>query len=127
MGNSTAFLGGPWRALTVAGLLASGALALLVAMATLASAQGTGCPSGLPLSPPPANDNYASSTSVSVPSTTAGNNNCATMEPMENVPCCSITRSIWYEFTAPGNGLGEANTCGSGFDTVLGVYDGTSP
>ena len=34
--------------------------------------------------------------------------------------------SIWYRFTAPGNGFLSVTTQGSNFDTLLGVYSGTA-
>jgi hypothetical protein len=35
-------------------------------------------------------------------------------------------RSIWYQWTAPSTGSATVTTAGSGFDTVMGVYTGTS-
>ncbi len=34
--------------------------------------------------------------------------------------------SIWYRFTAPGNGVLSVTTRGSDFDTLLGVYSGSA-
>ena len=34
--------------------------------------------------------------------------------------------SIWYRFTAPGNGVLSVTTQGSNFDTLLGVYSGSA-
>jgi len=34
--------------------------------------------------------------------------------------------SLWWRWTAPGNGPVSVDTSGSGFDTLLGVYTGTS-
>lgn len=34
--------------------------------------------------------------------------------------------SVWYSWTAPSTGVAEINTFGSGFDTVLAVYTGSS-
>src|SRR5439155_9944704 len=35
--------------------------------------------------------------------------------------------SLWYTFTAPSDGTLALDTLGSSFDTVLGVYTGSSP
>jgi PASTA domain len=34
--------------------------------------------------------------------------------------------SVWYRWTAPAGGLAILSTCGSGFDTLLAAYTGTS-
>ena len=34
--------------------------------------------------------------------------------------------SVWYSWTAPFDGIATFNTTGSSFDTLLGVYVGTS-
>jgi pre-peptidase len=31
---------------------------------------------------------------------------------------------VWFKWTAPGSGTATVNTLGSGYDTVLTVYDG---
>ncbi len=36
------------------------------------------------------------------------------------------TKSVWYEWTATANGELQVTTAGSNFDTLLGVYTGTS-
>jgi hypothetical protein len=36
------------------------------------------------------------------------------------------THSVWYRWQAPGNGTATFTTAGSGYDTVLAVYTGTS-
>jgi subtilisin family serine protease len=38
----------------------------------------------------------------------------------------TATRSIWWTWTAPGAGVATVSTAGSGIDTVLAVYTGTS-
>src|SRR5204863_391183 len=35
-------------------------------------------------------------------------------------------KSVWYSWTAPASGQATINTAGSSFDTLLGVYRGTS-
>ena len=34
--------------------------------------------------------------------------------------------SVWYKWTAPVTGTATVSTAGSNFDTLLGVYKGTS-
>jgi hypothetical protein len=75
---------------------------------------------------PPANDSFATRALVTTAGAT-GTNVEATTEPGE--PCqrpdgaCAGT--VWWSFTAPASGWYEVNTAGSGFDTVLNVYQGT--
>ena len=37
-----------------------------------------------------------------------------------------MSGAIWWQWTAPASGTVEVNTFGSDFDTVLGVYTGSS-
>jgi 5-hydroxyisourate hydrolase-like protein (transthyretin family) len=79
----------------------------------------------------PANDAFASPLSISgIPVTVAGSNVGATLEPGEPRPlvaeiCGAGHASVWYEWTAAADGLVEANTFGSTFNTVLAVWIGT--
>src|SRR5439155_7997661 len=41
-------------------------------------------------------------------------------------PCGAIGATLWYKFTTSAQGLVEANTFGSDYDTVLAAYTGTS-
>jgi hypothetical protein len=78
--------------------------------------------------PAPANDNFANATvltgtSISVTGTNIG----ATKQPGEpNLAGNRGGASVWYSWTAPGSGTVSLNTHGSNFDTLLGVYTGTS-
>ena len=77
----------------------------------------------------PANDNFASATTISGSSgSLSGSNVGATMETGETKPSTqsSSTGSVWYKWTAPASGNVTFDTIGSGFDTVLGVYTGTA-
>lgn len=78
----------------------------------------------------PANDNYYEATPLpgSFSVTTTGNNVGATSEPGEPVHAnvASGNASVWWTWTAPSNGGVVIHTDGSSFDTVLGVYTGTS-
>ena len=77
----------------------------------------------------PANDNFASridlgsATSVTTNATSAA----ATSEVSEPQHAGYLAaRSIWWKWTAPSTGLVSISTAGSGFDTLLGVYRGSS-
>ena len=58
----------------------------------------------------------------------SGGNVGATMEASEPVPSAQplSTGSVWYKWTAPASGSATFDTIGSDFDTILGVYTGTS-
>jgi len=80
--------------------------------------------------PAPANDNFASAQVISGCSgTVTGSNAGATREvgePNHSPDNGGGNRSIWYQWTAPSTGSATITTAGSGFDTVMGVYTGTS-
>jgi hypothetical protein len=81
-----------------------------------------------PASNAPANDNFASATTLSGSTiSVAGTNSSATKEPGEpNHGGNAGGRSVWYRWTAPSAGTVTIDTHGSNFDTLLGVYTGTS-
>lgn len=54
-----------------------------------------------------------------------GTNVNATIELDEPSPA-ALGASVWYEWTAPANGLVKFSTRGSRFDTALAVYTGTN-
>jgi hypothetical protein len=78
--------------------------------------------------PTPPNDNFSAAQLLSglqgtIQGTTAG----ATREPGEpNHANSPGNASIWYRWVAPENGILTLDTSGSGFDTLLAVYTGTS-
>lgn len=74
----------------------------------------------------PVNNNFANAIAVALSSTTNGTNIGATEEIGEAADSCSGSRGIWYKFTAASNGLVVFDTVGSGFDTVLSVWTGSS-
>lgn len=80
--------------------------------------------------PIPANDNFASAQTISGCSgSVSGTNVNATREPGEDIhspDLLSSHRSIWFSWTAPSTGTATITTAGSNFDTVLGVYTGSS-
>jgi Ca2+-binding RTX toxin-like protein len=74
--------------------------------------------------PAPTNDSFANAEPL--PSTSSGmaggDNVGATADVGEPHP----GNSIWYSWTAPADGTYKFDTVGSNFDTVLGVYTGSS-
>jgi len=79
--------------------------------------------------PPPANDDFAnrtvlvSSGSISI----AGRNASATTQASEpTIAGDVVSRSVWWEWTAPFTGPVTVTTAGSSFDTLLGVFTGTA-
>ena len=74
-------------------------------------------------------DNFAEASSI--PSTSSFTLNAsssqATRETSEPAHAGqTATKSLWWKWTAIGNGRLQVNTKGSGFDTVLAVYTGSS-
>lgn len=76
----------------------------------------------------PANDMFANAQVISSASgTSAGSNTAATKETGEpNHAGNTGGKSIWYSWTAPAAGAVTIDTIGSSFDTLLGIYTGTS-
>ncbi|HUT37086.1 MAG TPA: choice-of-anchor D domain-containing protein, partial [Planctomycetota bacterium] len=76
----------------------------------------------------PANDHFANATAVSGTSgQTTGSNANATKETGEPDHAGNAGgRSVWWRWTAPSSGEATINTFGSGFDTLLAVYTGSS-
>ena len=78
--------------------------------------------------PTPPNDNFANAQVISNSSGTAsGTNIGATKESGEPNHAGNVGgKSVWYRWQAPGTGTVTITTAGSNFDTILGVYTGTS-
>src|SRR6185503_6779754 len=76
----------------------------------------------------PANDAFADAQLLSGPvAILAGRNLGATKEAGEpNHAGNTGGRSVWYRWSAPGNGDWIVDTAGSGFDTTLAVYTGST-
>src|SRR6185369_17222144 len=76
----------------------------------------------------PANDAFGSAVGLAGSAAIqAGRNLGATKEAGEpNHAGDAGGRSVWYRWTAPGNGAWVVDTAGSGFDTTLGVYTGNT-
>src|SRR6266480_1173799 len=77
---------------------------------------------------PPTNDAYANGQSLSGSTgSVSGSNVNATKETGEpNHGGDSGGHSVWYRWTAPASTLVTIDTIGSSFDTLLGVYTGSS-
>jgi hypothetical protein len=88
---------------------------------------------------PPANDNFSAAKGLNqsygyVAHTNSGNTTLATLEAGEPKPYSAIkdcgiygiSKSIWFKMTPNSNGQIKVSTEGSSFDTVLGLYKGSS-
>ncbi len=94
---------------------------------------GSGPPPSTPPPPPPPaappNDDFADAVNLGSGSTAtrSGTNVAATSEPGEPQPSADRGgASVWYRWTAPTSGPVEVDLCGSGYDTLLSVYGGSS-
>jgi hypothetical protein len=80
--------------------------------------------------PPDDNDNFASArVLVGCVGSVTGTNLNATREsgePNHAPDNNGGTHSVWYQWQAPSSGSVTITTAGSAYDTVLGVYSGTS-
>lgn len=76
----------------------------------------------------PGQDRFAGGQVISgTAGSVAGSNAGATKEAGEPDHAGNVGgKSIWYSWTAPGSGPATFDTIGSSFDTLLGVYTGTS-
>src|ERR1017187_1005458 len=76
----------------------------------------------------PANDSFASAAVITgISGATFGSSMGATKEPGEPIHAGNAGgASVWFRWVAPANGTVTFNTEGSSFDTLLGVYIGTS-
>lgn len=76
---------------------------------------------------PPANDDFASPTTITGPTgKTYGGNVRSTGEPGEPNHSSVPDRSVWFSWTAPESGTAVLNTRESNFDTTLSVYTGNA-
>jgi hypothetical protein len=78
---------------------------------------------GLNVRPRPANDDFPGQTLAGLPVSTTGSNVGATPEAFD--PLLGLD-SVWYTWTAPSSGSVHVDTCGSSFDTLLGVFTGST-
>jgi len=79
---------------------------------------------------PPANDNFSAAQVITGCSgSVTGTNVSATREtnePNHSPDNGGGSRSVWYQWQSPSTGSVTITTAGSGYDTVLGVYTGSS-
>ncbi|MBE2234386.1 MAG: hypothetical protein IAE85_12915, partial [Anaerolinea sp.] len=74
---------------------------------------------------PPANDERANAAAIALPFQGSQDVSGATVAPDDPPMGCGEgqnQRTVWYRFTAPGDGFVTLNTAGSDFDTVLAVW-----
>ena len=83
---------------------------------------------GMALAAPPPNDDFADAHAISgLAGTVEGTNVEATYELDEPDHAAEPpTVSVWYRWTAPGDGAVTFDLCGSDFDTILAVYTGSA-
>jgi hypothetical protein len=76
----------------------------------------------------PENDDFAGATVLTGASVTAaGSNVGATSQPGEPNHAGELGgKSVWWRWTAPSSGIVDVSTSGSGFDTLLAIYTGSS-
>ena len=77
----------------------------------------------------PANDNFANATVISGSSgTVSGSNVGATVQSGEPLlqTYSYANNTVWWAWTAPASGTVVFSTSGTGFDTVMGIYIGSS-
>jgi hypothetical protein len=75
----------------------------------------------------PANDNFLNAIAISAGQTLTGTSVGAIKELGEPNHGGRVGgASVWWKFTAPGNGKVAITTAGSNYDTVLGVYTGSA-
>jgi hypothetical protein len=82
-----------------------------------------------PPPPAPANDAFSAATAISAAtngSATGATSNATKESGEPNHAGNAGGASVWYRFTAPTSGSYTITTEGSGFDTLLGVYTGSS-
>jgi hypothetical protein len=79
---------------------------------------------------PPPNDNFANAQVISSCSGTVNGTNIGATseanEPNHSPDNGGGHKSVWYQWTATITGQATITTAGSGFDTVLGVYEGAT-
>ncbi len=82
-----------------------------------------------PAPPPtaPANDNFSNAVTLSSLAAVTGTTVAATHESGEpNHANAGSAASIWYSWTAPGDGTLDLKTEGSNYDTLLAAYSGSA-
>jgi hypothetical protein len=87
-------------------------------------------PPAPPAPSPPANDNFANAQVISGSTGSVNGLNVGatreTGEPVHSPDNVVSNRSVWYQWQVPASGCVTVTTAGSAFDTVLGVYTGST-
>jgi hypothetical protein len=87
-------------------------------------------PPAPPAPSPPANDNFVNAQIISGSAGSVSGLNVGatreTGEPVHSPDDVVSNRSVWYQWQVPASGCVTITTAGSAFDTVLGVYTGSS-
>jgi hypothetical protein len=81
----------------------------------------------VPTAPPPANDHCASATVLMAPFPVSGSENTSGADSAgDPVSACGLGNghSVWFAYTATGNGTATFSACGSDYDTVASVWTG---
>lgn len=74
-----------------------------------------------------AGDAFADPIAIAAASgTKSGSNEGATTEPGEPAHSRNAAASVWFSWTAPDDGIAVLDTFGTGFDTILAAYTGSS-
>jgi len=79
----------------------------------------------------PSNDQCADAVAIgSLPFSATADTTGAVESPTDpSMSCLPVgypaSNTVWYALTAPGDGVVTLDTCGSNFDTVIGVFTGT--
>ncbi len=73
----------------------------------------------------PVNDDFPGTQLTGTGGTVSASNAQANKQQYEPTPVTTGGSSVWYRYTASASGPVSFDTCGSAFDTVLGVYKGT--
>ena len=91
-------------------------------------AKSTNALAGVAAAALPFADNFASRGMINtVSGAGTGTSKGATKEAGEPQPCNGrVGKSVWVTWVAPASGIAIFDTSGSAFDTVLGVYTGTT-
>ncbi|HEV7406592.1 MAG TPA: IPT/TIG domain-containing protein [Chthoniobacteraceae bacterium] len=100
----------------------SGPISIITSNGTATSANS------FTVAPPALNDNFSAAQGVNGPSGQVDSNNlAASKEPGEpNHAGNSGGASVWFNWTAPTTGTYTFATSGSSFDTLLGIYTGST-
>ena len=75
---------------------------------------------------PTANDTFAAATSITGRTSTRTQRITEATRQTGEPGVCGVDRSVWFKYIAPENATIALSTAGTGFDTALGVFTGSS-